>query len=102
MTRKKNKKRRRPIDFDEVGKTVAKLLDVKRRLIRASLQWGDEAFAHRTLEQVRSHVQIIREGLEIGLREGDLEGLTPEMAQQAIYGCHLLEASLQPDPEHPQ
>ena len=77
MARKRNKKRRRPIDFDEVGKTVAKLLEVKRRLILSCMQSGDDAFARLTLERAHDYIQTIWEGLEIELCEGGVLEVSP-------------------------
>jgi hypothetical protein len=93
------RKRHKPIDFVKVGQTLAKLQDVKRRLIEASAHCGDPGFARWILEDARTYVRMIREGLEIGLREGDLQDLTPQNAQQAIYGCRILEDSIQADAE---
>jgi hypothetical protein len=74
----------------------------QRRLIEASIQCGDPAYARRVVAKLRTRVRWVREGLEIGLREGDLGDLTPDIAQQAIDGCQILESTLQMDPEVPQ
>ena len=98
----KQKKTSTPIDLDAVGKTIAELLAIKGRLIGASAQAGDQDFACQTLEDARTYVRMIREGLEIELRDGGLQDLTPEAAQQAIHGCQMLEESLQADPKSRQ
>jgi hypothetical protein len=98
--RQRKKQRKRPIDFDQVGQSLAKLIDVKQQLIEASIACGDRPYARRFVAKIRTRVRLIREGLETGLREGDLGDLTPELAQQAIYGCQILESTLQIDPEH--
>jgi hypothetical protein len=86
-----------PIDFEALGRTLAKLSQVQRRFIEESQRCGDEAFARRKIEEVRSFTRMVREGLEAQLRDGELENLTPAAAQQAIYGCQIVEAMLQAD-----
>jgi hypothetical protein len=93
----KGKEKDSPIDFEALGKTLAKLSDVKRRFMEASERCDDEAFARSKIEEVRTFTRMVREGLEAQLHDGELENLTPAAAQQAIYGCQILEAILQGD-----
>ena len=37
------------------------------------------------------------EGLETGLRDGSLEDMTPEQAQEAIYAIRIFQGTLQGD-----
>jgi hypothetical protein len=46
---------------------------------------------------------ILLEELETGLRDGNLEDMTPEQAQQAIYGIRIFQGTLQenfPESKH--
>jgi hypothetical protein len=94
------KKNRKPIDLDQVGRSLAKIIDAKRRLMEASISCDDPAYARRFVAKLRTRVRMIRQGLEIALREGELGNFTYDIAQQAIYGCQILESTLQIDPEH--
>jgi len=89
------RKRNAPISFDAIGDTLAKLMDVKRRLIEAGIESGDLGPARELLESVRDFLGCLREDLAEQLRDGSLEDMTPEQAQQAIYGVLILEGSLQ-------
>jgi len=91
------KKRKATVPFDAKGEALAKVLDVKRRLIEIAIQRGDPQYARRILDDARNFVRCVREGLEMGLRDRSLEDISPEMAQEAIYGCQIFEESLRAD-----
>jgi hypothetical protein len=91
------KKNDAPIRFDLIGGDLAKMLDIKRRLIEAGIERGDPQYARRILDDLRNFVGFVREELEAQFREGNVEDMTPEKAQQAIYGCQIFEDSLRAD-----
>jgi hypothetical protein len=82
---------------DAIGDTLAKVMDVKRRLIEAGIQRGDLGPARELFEGVRDFLRCLREDLAEQLCDGSLEDMTPEQAQQAIYNVQILEGSLQAD-----
>jgi hypothetical protein len=83
------------LPFDAIGKDLAKLMDIKRRLIELGIRSGNSEHARDLLDEVRAFVRCVREGLETQLRDRSLKDMTPEQAQQAIYGCKIFEESLQ-------
>ncbi len=88
-----------PIECESIGKDLAKMMDLKRRLIEIGNRCEDPQFVVGMLEEFRNYVRSIRQGLETLLRERTLVDMTPEQAQQAIYACQILEDSLQAEPE---
>jgi hypothetical protein len=88
------RKRKAP---ETIGEILARLMDVKRQLLEAAIASGDLEHARDLIDGVRIFVRYVREDLEIQLRDGTLEEMTPEQAQQAIYGAQILEGSLQSD-----
>jgi len=98
MAKRKVKTRKaKSIDFELIGKDLAKILDVRRRLIEGGFHRGDSDYARRALEDIRTYIRLVRQGLETQLGDGDLDGLTPENARQAIYSCQIFEDRLQVD-----
>jgi hypothetical protein len=88
--------------FDAIGEDLAKMLDIKRRLIESGIRGGNPEYARRILDDIRNFVRSVREELETQLRDRSLEDMTPNEAQQAIYGCQIFEESLRSDyPEFP-
>lgn len=61
------------IPFDAIGANLAKLMDVKRRLIEASIRSGNSDYARDILDEVRDYVRCVREGLEAEYRDGSLK-----------------------------
>jgi hypothetical protein len=90
-----NKKTGVSIPFDAIGENLARLMDVKRRLSETSIRTGNSDYARDILDEVRDYVRCIREGLEAEYRDGSLKDMTPARARQAIYGCQILEETLQ-------
>jgi hypothetical protein len=87
------RKNDRPIDFDAIGADLAKMVDVKRRIIEAGTRRGNPDSARRLLEEIRTHIRSVRQGLEMMLHDGEFEDMTAENAQQAIYACRIFEDS---------
>jgi hypothetical protein len=83
------------LPFDAIGKDLAKLMEIKRRLIELGIRSGNSEHARDLLDEVRAFVRCVREGLETQLRDRSLKDMTSEQAQQAIYGCKIFEESLQ-------
>jgi hypothetical protein len=81
---------------ETIGEILARLMDVKRRMIEAGIASGDLGPAREVIDGVRIFVRYLREDLEKQLRDGTLD-MTPEQAQQAIYNTQLLEGSLLSD-----
>ena len=79
---------------ESIGAILARLMDVKRQMIEAGIASGDLGAAREVIDGVRIVVRYLREDLENQLRNGTLEDMTPEQAQEAIYNTQLLEASL--------
>jgi hypothetical protein len=84
---------------ETIGEILARLMDVKRQMIEAGIASGDLESARNLIDGVRIFVRYVREDLENQLRDGRLKDMSPEQAQQAIYGAQLLEGSLKADPE---
>lgn len=96
------KKKKKPIPYDAIGADLAKMLDVKRRLIDSCRKSGDEEYARRVIDDIGRFLRCLREDLEEQLREDRLENMSPENAQAAIYGIQIFEDSLRADyPELP-
>jgi hypothetical protein len=90
------------IPFDAIGEDLAKVLDIKRRLVETGIQCGDPEYARGILDEVRNFVRCVREELETQLHHRSLEDMTPKQAQQAICGCRIFEESLRvTDSAHP-
>jgi hypothetical protein len=91
MARKRNNT---SVAFDAIGEDIAKVLDIKRRLIETGIRSGNPEYARAILDDVRNFVRAVREELEAQLHDRSLEDMTPNQAQQAIYGCRIFEESL--------
>ena len=71
------------------------MLALKHRLIAAGVQCRESDYALTTIERIRTFIRIVRQDLEVQLRDGKLDGsMTPENARQAIYACTIFEDSL--------
>ena len=68
---------------ETIGEILARLTDVKRQMIEAGIASGDLGPAREVIEGVRIFVRYLREDLENQLRNGTLEDMTPEQAQEA-------------------
>jgi hypothetical protein len=68
---------------ETIGEILARLMDVKRRMIEAGIASGDLEPARNVIDGGRIFVRYLREDLENQLRNGTLEDMTPEQAQQA-------------------
>jgi hypothetical protein len=98
MAKKKAKKNKnKPIDLDLVGQDLARMLDLKHRLIAAGVRCRETDFALTAIESIRTYIRIVRQDLEVQLRDGKLDSMTPENARQAIYACTIFEDSLRVD-----
>jgi hypothetical protein len=96
-TKKKTKRQETPIDLNVIGASLAKLLDVKRRLLQVAFRTDDLMFACAIILDVCNVLRVAREDLEQQLRDHELKHMSPEKAQQAIYGLRLFEDSLRAD-----
>jgi hypothetical protein len=90
----KTKKANATVPFDAIGEALAELMDIKRWLFESGIRSGNSKHARDLLDEVRDCVRCVREGLQMQLRDRSLKDMTPEQAQQAIYGCQILEDSL--------
>ena len=91
MARKRNNA---PVSFGAIGEDLAKVLNIKRRLIETGIRCGKPEYARGILDEVRNFVRSVREELETQLHDRSLEDMTPKQAQQAIHGCRIFEESL--------
>jgi hypothetical protein len=85
------------VPFDAIGEDLAKVLNIKRRLVETGMRCGNPEYAREIIDDVRNFVQSVREELETQLHDRSLEDMTPEQAQQAICGCRIFEESLRAD-----
>jgi hypothetical protein len=86
-----------PVPFDAISEDLAKVRDIKRRLIESGARRGNPEYARWILYDVRNFVRSVREELETQMRDRSLKNMTPKEAQRAIYGCQVVEASLWAD-----
>ena len=84
---------------ETTGEILARLMDVKRRMIEAGIASGDLGPAREVIDGVRIFVRYLREELENQLRDGTLKDMTPEQAREAIHNTLILEGSLTDYPE---
>jgi hypothetical protein len=82
---------------ESIGEIIARLMDIKRKIIEAGIASGDLGPAREVIEGVSTAVRLLREELENQLRNGTLEDMTPEQAQEAINNTKILEGSLKAD-----
>jgi hypothetical protein len=88
---------RKRSSLETIGESLAKVMDVKRGRIEAGIASGDLGAAREAIEGVRILLQYVRETMATQLRDGNLEDMTTEQAQQAIYNIQILEGSLLTD-----
>jgi hypothetical protein len=92
------KKKPKPIDFELVGQDLARMLELKNRIIAAGVQCRETDYALTAIESIRTFIRVVRQDLWVQLRDGKLDGsMTPANAKQAIYACIMFEDSLRVD-----
>jgi len=81
------------IPFDAIGENLARLMDVKRRLIETSIRSGNSDYARDILDEVRDYVRCVREGLEAEYRDGSLKDMTPARHSRQYMAIRFLRTA---------